>query len=175
MSRSAAVRVHTHDETRERRSVGGVNETTQTVTVFADVPPAVLFEALSRPAVHAATDGSGMLRGVSPDCPETISGVGDTFGMEMTAEDGREYAVDNHVVAFEPGRRIAWLPAGRGKPPVGVEWTWTFEPQGGGTVVSVTCDWSRVTDEAYLARFTLPRVSAEKVRATVDAVIALLE
>ncbi|MET9328493.1 SRPBCC domain-containing protein [Tsukamurella sp. NPDC003166] len=149
-----------------------MTETAQTVTVFADVPPAVLFAALARPAVHAATDGSGMLRGVSADSPETITGVGDVFGMEMTAEDGREYSVDNHVTAFEPERRIAWLPAGRGRPPVGVEWTWTFEPQDAGTVVSVTCDWSRVTDEAYLARFTLPRVSAEKVRRTVDAVIA---
>ena len=134
--------------------------------------PAVLFAALTRPAVHAAADGSGMLRGVSEDSPETITAVGDVFGMEMTAEDGREYSVTNHVSAFEPDRRIAWLPAGRGKPPVGVEWTWTFSPQDEGTVVSVTCDWSRVTDEAYLARFTLPRVSAEKVRRTVDAVIA---
>ncbi len=149
-----------------------MTDTAQTVTVFAAVPPAVLFAALTRPAVHAAADGSGMLRGVSPGGPEEISAVGDVFGMEMTAEDGREYSVDNHVTAFEPDRRIAWLPAGRGKPPVGVEWTWEFAPEGGGSRIAVTCDWSRVTDEAYLARFTLPRVSADKVRATVDAVIA---
>jgi len=146
--------------------------TAQTVTVTTDLPPAVLFAALTRPAVHAAADGSGMLRGVSADSPETITGVGDVFGMEMTAEDGREYSVDNHVSAFEPDVRLAWLPAGRGKPPVGVEWTWEFTPEGDGTLIAVTCDWSRVTDEAYLARFTLPRVSADKVRATVDAVIA---
>lgn len=149
-----------------------MNETAQTVTVFADVPPAALFAALARPAVHAAADGSGMLRGVSADTPETITGVGDVFGMEMTDERGRPYSVDNHVTAFEPPTRIAWLPAGRGKPPVGVEWSWQFTPEDGGTLIAVTCDWSRVTDEAYLARFTLPRVSAEKVRATVDAVIA---
>ncbi|MBS4101177.1 SRPBCC domain-containing protein [Tsukamurella paurometabola] len=149
-----------------------MTETAQTVTVFADVQPSVLFEALTRPAVHAAADGSGMLRGVSADSPETITGVGQTFGMEMTDEQGRPYSVDNHVVAFEPGARIAWLPAGRGKPPVGVEWSWEFIPEGDGTLVAVTCDWSRVTNEAYLARFTLPRVSADEVRATVDAVIA---
>ena len=153
-----------------------MSDTAQTVTVFAAVPPAVLFAALARPAVHAAADGSGMLRGVSPGGPEAISAVGDVFGMEMTAEDGREYSVDNHVTAFEPDRRIAWLPAGRGKKPVGVEWTWEFAPRSDngieGTLIAVTCDWSRVTDEAYLARFTLPRVSADKVRATVDAVIA---
>ncbi|BDH58951.1 SRPBCC domain-containing protein [Tsukamurella sp. PLM1] len=149
-----------------------MTETAQTVTVFADVPPAVLFAALARPAVHAAADGSGMLRGVSAGSPKVITGVGDVFGMEMTAEDGREYSVDNHVTAFEPGRRIAWLPAGRDKPPVGVEWSWAFTPEREGTLIAVTCDWSRVTDEAYLARFTLPRVSAEKVRRTVDAVIA---
>lgn len=38
----------------------------------------------------------------------------------------------------------------------------------------MTCDWSRVTNEAYLAKFTLPRVSEEKVRRTVDAVIATI-
>ncbi|KXP07201.1 SRPBCC domain-containing protein [Tsukamurella tyrosinosolvens] len=149
-----------------------MTDTAQTVTVFADVPPAVLFAALARPAVHAAADGSGMLRGVSADSPETITAAGQTFGMEMTDEQGRPYSVDNHVTAFEPGTRIAWLPAGRGKPPVGVEWSWTFTPEGDGTLIAVTCDWSRVTNEAYLARFTLPRVSVEKVRATVDAVIA---
>lgn len=147
--------------------------TAQTVTVTTDLPPAVLFAALTRPAVHAAADGSGMLRGVSADSPETITGVGDVFGMEMTAEDGREYSVDNHVSAFEPDTRLAWLPAGRGKKPVGVEWTWEFTPEDGGTLIAVTCDWSRVTDEAYLARFTLPRVSAEKMRATVDAITRL--
>ncbi|TWS19148.1 hypothetical protein FK529_11575 [Tsukamurella asaccharolytica] len=149
-----------------------MTDTAQTVTVTADVPPEVLFDALTRPAVHAAADGSGMLRGVSAGSPEVITAVGDVFGMEMTAEDGREYSVDNHVTAFDPGTRLAWLPARRGKPPVGVEWSWTFTPEGNGTLIAVTCDWSRVTDEAYLARFTLPRVSAEKVRATVDAVIA---
>ncbi|CAM3414520.1 hypothetical protein [Tsukamurella hominis] len=153
-----------------------MTDTAQTVTVFADVPPAVLFAALTRPAVHAAADGSGMLRGVSDGTPETITGVGQTFGMEMTDEQGRPYSVDNHVTAFEPDRRIAWLPAGRGKPPVGVEWSWEFTPHSDngvdGSLIAVTCDWSRVTNEAYLARFTLPRVSADKVRATVDAVIA---
>ncbi|BDD83937.1 hypothetical protein TPB0596_37000 [Tsukamurella pulmonis] len=148
--------------------------TAQTVTVFADAPPAVLFEALTRPAVHAATDGSGMLRGVSEGTPDTITGVGQIFGMDMTAEDGREYSVDNHVTVFEPDTRLAWLPAGRGKPPVGVEWSWEFTPEDSGTLIAVTCDWSRVTDEAYLARFTLPRVSAEKVRATVDALLELI-
>ncbi|MCS3778490.1 hypothetical protein [Tsukamurella ocularis] len=151
-----------------------MTDTAQTVTVFADVPPAVLFAALARPAVHAAADGSGMLRGVSDDGPETITGVGQIFGMEMTDEQGRPYSVDNHVTAFEEDRRIAWLPDGRGKPPVGVEWSWEFTPDGEGSLIAVTCDWSRVTNAAYLAQFTLPRVSADKVRATVDTVIALL-
>lgn len=153
-----------------------MSDTAQTVTVVVDdIPPTRLFAALARPATHLATDGSGMLRGLSEDTPDVISAVGERFGMEMTAEDGREYSVTNHVTGFEPGRRIAWMPAGRGREPIGVEWSWLFEPAevtggGTGTRVSVTCDWSRVTDEAYLARFTLPRVSADAVRATVVAV-----
>lgn len=157
----------------ERRSVGGVNETAQTVTVTSDLPPEALFAALARPAMHAAADGSGMLRDVTEDSPEEITGTGQVFGMEMTDEQGRPYSVDNHVTAFEPPSRIAWLPAGRGKEPVGVEWSWVFTPEGAGSLIAVTCDWSRVTNEAYLARFTLPRVSAEKVRATVEAITRL--
>ncbi|WP_343930037.1 SRPBCC domain-containing protein [Tsukamurella strandjordii] len=148
--------------------------TSQTVTVIVEgVPPEALFAALARPAAHVAADGSGMLRGLSEGTPEVITAAGQTFGMEMSDEQGRPYSVDNHVSAFEPGRRIAWLPAGRGRSPIGVEWSWEFTPQGDGTRIDVTCDWSRVTSEAYLARFTLPRVSAEKVRATVDAMTAL--
>ncbi|WP_019202370.1 hypothetical protein [Tsukamurella sp. 1534] len=157
-----------------------MTDTAQTVTARVDdLSPDVLFALLARPANHAAADGSGMLRGLSADTPEVITAAGETFGMEMTAEDGREYSVTNHVTAFEPGRRIAWMPAGRGREPVGVEWSWEFEPspddgaEAVGTIVSVTCDWSRVTDEAYLAKFTLPRVSAEKVRGTVGAMVAL--
>ena len=50
-----------------------MTDSAQTVTVFADVPPSVLFAALARPAVHAAADGSGMLRGVSDGSPEAIT------------------------------------------------------------------------------------------------------
>jgi hypothetical protein len=148
--------------------------TAQTVTVIVDdITPAALFATLARPAAHLAADGSGMLRGLSDGTPATITGVGQIFGIEMTDEQGRDYSVDNHVTAFEPDRRIAWLPAGRGREPVLVEWSWEFTPDGDGTRIDVTCDWSQVTNEAYLARFTLPRVSAEKVRATVAAMSAL--
>lgn len=39
-------------------------------------------------------------------CP----GVGETFEMEMHNDRLGDYVVENRVVEFEPGRKIAWMP-----------------------------------------------------------------
>lgn len=120
---------------------------------------------LADPAKHVEADGSGML--VLAQGSGQITGVGQTFTMSMRAEDGRAYEVANHVVAFEADRHIGWLPGRVGAEPVGVRWEWFLEPKGEGTSVRQRCDWSAVTDAEYLARWSLPRVSADKMRATV--------
>ena len=46
-----------------------------------------------------------------------ISGVGDVFVMKMYFTELGEYQMNNHVVEYEPDRRIGWEPeAGRGHP-----------------------------------------------------------
>jgi hypothetical protein len=46
-----------------------------------------------------------------------ISGVGDVFVMKMYFTELGEYEMNNHVVEYEPDRRIGWEPeAGAGTP-----------------------------------------------------------
>jgi hypothetical protein len=101
-------------------------------------PAALLFDILSNPQRHIEFDGSDMLRGAVSDGP--ISAVGDTFDMRMNRL-GREYLMINHVVEFEPDRRIFWEPApgdvatAGGEPsrvgiPPGYRWGYVLTPDG---------------------------------------------
>jgi hypothetical protein len=101
-------------------------------------PAALLFDILSNPQRHIEFDGSDMLRGAVSDGP--ISAVGDTFDMRMNRL-GREYLMINHVVEFEPDRRIFWEPApgdvatAGGEPsrvgiPPGYRWGYILTPDG---------------------------------------------
>jgi uncharacterized protein YndB with AHSA1/START domain len=113
-------------------------------------PAALIFEVLANPQRHPDFDGSDMLRGA--DVNRTISGVGDTFIMKMHRL-GRDYAMVNHVVEFEPDRRICWEPApgdvatAGGEPsrvgvPVGYRWGYILDPDGeDATVVTEVFDY----------------------------------
>ncbi len=90
-----------------------------------------------------------MLRGAVLSRP--ISEVGDTFTMKMHRL-GRDYLMVNHVVVFEPDRRIVWEPApgdaatAGGDPskvgiPAGYRWGFSLTPDGDdATVVSEVFD-----------------------------------
>jgi uncharacterized protein YndB with AHSA1/START domain len=73
-----------------------------------DAPAHQLFSFLARPADHPTIDGSGMLRGT--DDRTVLCGVGDVFEMKMCNDVLGDYVTENHVVEFEPDRRIAWEP-----------------------------------------------------------------
>jgi len=72
-----------------------------------DVPAQELFDFLARPANHPLIDGSGMLREGSGGL---IAGVGDVFTMKMHNDEMGDYEMSNHVVEYEPSRRIGWEP-----------------------------------------------------------------
>jgi hypothetical protein len=91
-------------------------------------------------------DGSGMLRGAVTTAP--VSGVGDVFVMKMYFAELGDYEMNNHVVEYEPGRRIGWEPeAGRGHPGAGRwghRWSYELVPDGpGATIVTEIYDCSR--------------------------------
>jgi len=74
-----------------------------------------IFQVLADPVRHQDFDGSQMLRGAGSAA--VISGVGDVFVMKMYFARIGDYEMNNHVVEYEPDRRIGWEPeAGRGHP-----------------------------------------------------------
>lgn len=113
------------------------------VTKEIPAPTEVVFALLVDPTRHPEIDGSGMLR--SATSSGSITGVGDTFTMQMHNEEMGDYEMINHVVAFEAGRRIAWEPvllhAGRAedKEDEGVRsghrWSFNLTPTDAGTTV----------------------------------------
>ena len=120
-------------------------------------PASVIFPILAEPGRHREFDGSGMVRGLVAG--RTISGVGDVFVMEMFFEELGPYQMINHVVEYQPGRRIGWEPAaGRGHPNAepaaerparwGQRWSFELTPDGpDATIVTEIFDCSRVPED----------------------------
>ncbi|HWC33613.1 MAG TPA: SRPBCC family protein [Mycobacteriales bacterium] len=117
-----------------------------------------IFAVLADPGRHLDFDGSGMLRGSDGAGP--LTAAGDRFVMRMYFDGmGGDYAMDNHVVEFEPGRRIAWTPSaadervtdntgGEVGVPAGHRWSFELEPDGpSATVVTETYDCTAAPDQ----------------------------
>ena len=140
-------------------------------------PVHAVFEVLATPSRHLDIDGSGMLRG-SDSAP--VTAVGDVFIMNMYFKPlGGDYQMNNHVVAFEPDRRIAWEPEnGAGHPEVdspnarwGHRWQFDLAPDGpAATVVTQTWDGSGIpADEKEDGRQWRPSMTRTLER--LDAVL----
>jgi uncharacterized protein YndB with AHSA1/START domain len=130
--------------------------------------PGPIFELIADPAAQPRWDGSDNLVGAAAG--QRVRRAGDMFTMTLTRGGIRE----NHVVEFEEGRRIAWLPAEPGQQPPGHLWRWELEPAGPArTRVTHTYDWTRLTDEKRLARARA--TTAGKLRASLDRLAALAE
>jgi hypothetical protein len=136
---------------------GGENEPI-TASRRIGSPASVIFQILADPARHRDLDGSGMLRGVVSG--SRISGVGDVFVMKMYYTELGDYEMNNHVVEYEPDRRIGWEPeAGRGHPNAapeasrparwGQRWSFELSPDGpDAIIVTEIFDCSRVPEDA---------------------------
>jgi RNA polymerase sigma-70 factor, ECF subfamily len=134
----------------------------QPVTVSRRIcaPAHDIFQVLADPVRHQELDGSQMLRGAVSTA--AISGAGDVFVMKMYFSEIGHYEMNNHVVEFEPDRRIAWEPeAGRGHPgaaPGGSEpsrwghrWSYQLTPDGpDATIVTEIYDCSRAPENERL-------------------------
>lgn len=116
-----------------------------------------IFQVLANPVRHPEFDGSGSLRGAGSTA--VVSGVGDVFVMKMHFPHLGDYEMNNHVVEYEPGRRIGWEPAaGRGHPSAvpdgsgparwGHRWSYQLTPDGpDATIVTEIYDCSRAPEE----------------------------
>jgi hypothetical protein len=122
-----------------------------------------IFDVLSLPSRHVQLDGSGFVR--STDHADRITANGQTFRMNMTGDHmGGEYQTDNTVTGFVRDKLIAWQTAPAGTEPPGWEWMWELEPQGpDSTDVTLTYDWSKVTDKDLLRKVSFPLVSKHQL------------
>jgi len=105
---------------------------------------------IADPAQQPRWDGNDNLA-MAPG-GQRVRSAGDVFTMTLTKGSVRE----NHVVEFEEGRRLAWMPAEAGKRPPGHLWRWELEPIGTSrtrvtqtydTRVTQTYDWTQLTDK----------------------------
>lgn len=94
-------------------------------------PAQRIFDLLADPKMHPVIDGGGTVRSPRGDNPGRLS-LGATFGMNMKL--GAPYPVQNTVVEFEEGKRIAWCHFARNV------WRYELEPVDGGTRVTETFD-----------------------------------
>jgi uncharacterized protein YndB with AHSA1/START domain len=130
--------------------------------------PGRIFELIADPAQQPRWDGNDNLAMASGG--QRVHRAGDVFTMTLTKGSIRE----NHVVEFEEGRRIAWLPAEAGKRPPGHLWRWELEPVAASrTRVTQTYDWTRLTDKKRLPRARA--TTADRLRASLDRLAALAE
>ncbi|MGH3238528.1 MAG: SRPBCC family protein, partial [Streptosporangiaceae bacterium] len=103
--------------------------------------PGPIFELIADPAQQPRWDGNDNLAW-APD-GQRVRRTGEVFTMTLTRGSVRE----NHVVEFEEGRRIAWMPAEPGQQRPGHLWRWELEPAGPSrTRVTGTYDWTQLTD-----------------------------
>lgn len=154
------------------------NETTHvSVTRTIDASTKELFDLLTLPSRHPEFDGSGQVR--SADNTERITKVGEKFAMNMHREAmGGDYRTHNFVTAYEENAMIAWQPApekdGKApKEPLGWEWLYELKSTGSdSTEVTLTYDWSRVTDPELLKTVSFPVVPEEDLEQSLNLLAA---
>lgn len=145
-------------------------ETPTVVTAHREIAASAerIFELIADPAQQPRWDGNANLA----EAPEgqRVRGTGEVFTMSLTRSGVRA----NHVVEFEEGRRIAWLPSEPGQEPPGHLWRWELEPlDEGRTRVTHTYDWSGLTDENRVARARA--TTADRLRASLDRLAEVAE
>jgi uncharacterized protein YndB with AHSA1/START domain len=131
-------------------------------------PADKVFELIADPSQQPRWDGNDNL--AQAPTGQRVRTVGDVFTMTLTMGADRT----NHVVEFEEGRLIAWLPSEPGKTPPGHLWRWQLEPlDDSRTLVTHTYDWSALTDEKRLPRARA--TTADKLLASIERLAALAE
>lgn len=134
-----------------------------TVQRTIDAPTQAVFDVLSNPERHPELDGSGFV--VSDEKTDRITGTGQVFRMNMTGPHmGGDYQTDNTVTGYDANHLLAWQTAPADTPPPGWQWTWELAAQGSdSTDVTLTYDWSNVTDPDLLAKVKFPLVSQSQL------------
>lgn len=111
-------------------------------------PPERVFAALADPNRHQHTEPGDWVRDAIDTAP--IERVGQSFAVNMFFEAaGGAYVMENRVTAFEPDRVLAWMPGQSEGGEWGAGgWWWRYDlaPDGTGTRVTLTYDWTDVPE-----------------------------
>jgi uncharacterized protein YndB with AHSA1/START domain len=141
--------------------------------------PEVIFELIADPAQQPRWDGNDNLTEAAAG--QRVYAVGDVFRTLVNSGTVRE----NHIVEFEEGRRIAWLPSEEGKQPPGHLWRWEIKPVGDGpgesaatgesvrSRVTHTYDWTNLTEEKRLKRAAA--TTTDNLAASIERLATLSE
>lgn len=134
------------------------DDTKVVVSRTINAPASAIFDVLTNPHRHADLDTSGFVR--SLEHGDRLKAVGDVFTMNMEGPHmGGEYQTDNHVVGYDDNRLIAWKTAPAGTEPPGWQWVYELDAQSSdSTEVTLTYDWSQVTDKNLLQKVKFPLV-----------------
>lgn len=133
--------------------------------------PAEVFAVLADPTRHRDTEPGDWVRDAIDTHP--ITGVGQMFAVNMFLEAaGGHYVMHNVVSEFESDRTIAWLPgqlddAGR-HGPGGWWWRYDLQPNGSGTDVTLTYDWSG-TEQGFRDAADVPVFGPEFIEESLAA------
>ncbi|MGW9404350.1 SRPBCC family protein [Arthrobacter sp. NPDC055585] len=146
-------------------------QSTITVSRVIDASAGDIFHLLSNPERHHELDGSGMV--VSDEKTDRIAAVGDVFTMNMSNAKMGDYKTDNHVTGFSHNQLLAWQTAVAGTEPAGWEWMWELDSLGpDSTEVTLTYDWSKVTDKETLKKVSFPMISKEELEGSLNKLAA---
>lgn len=145
-----------------------------TVQRTIDAPTQAVFDVLSNPERHPEIDGSGFV--VSDERTDRITGTGQVFRMNMSGPHmGGDYQTDNTVTGYDPNHLLAWQTAPADTRPPGWEWVWELVAQGSeSTAVTLTYDWSNVTDPEVLKTVSFPLVSESQLEDSLGRLAAVV-
>jgi uncharacterized protein YndB with AHSA1/START domain len=124
-----------------------------------------IFEVIADPSRHPVIDGSGSVSAHRSGGPDRLE-LGSRFGMEMKL--GASYRIENEVVEFEEGQRIAWRHFG------GHRWRYELADVDGGTQVTETFDWSTARSRLALELAGFPRRNLRAMERTLERLDALV-
>ena len=139
-----------------------------TVSRTIDASTPAVFDVITNPERHAELDGSGFV--VGDEKSDRITDTGQVFRMNMTGDHmGGDYQTDNTVTGYDPNHLVAWQTAPADTEPPGWEWVWQLQAKGSdATDVTLTYDWSKVTDQAILEKVTFPLVDEAALEASLN-------
>jgi uncharacterized protein YndB with AHSA1/START domain len=141
------------------------------VSRIVEAPVERVFALIADPDRHPDLDGTGTLR--ASRTHTVITEVGDVFIMDVHAHDIGRNQSQSVVITYVRDRALGWAPGPVDRDPFGHTFTFTLEPNGDDqTLVTLTYDWSAVTDEQLLA--TMPQVSKEELSRSLDRLAAAL-